>query len=341
MTRTEIRDTTARRDDRSPRTATPIGPSRSQSSTRRVFLGVLSAVLGCRPIVVWSSQQDIAKPAPGSEGLQKTVQALILEAGADDVGVAYHSLATSEELLIHADATFHAASTMKVPVMMEVFRQAAQKTLSLDDRIVVKKEFASIVDGKPFLLQVEDDSETSLYRRQGEQLTIRELMRSMITESSNLATNLLVERVTAARTSEFMSQLGAPSIRVLRGVEDNLAYSRGLNNTLTARGLMQILTRLAERKVVSAKASEEMISILRTQRFAEGIPAGLPAGVSVAHKTGAFGQVYHDAAIVEPPRGEAFVLVVLTRGIKEPPRAHKLVADITRAVYQHAEAARG
>jgi beta-lactamase class A len=204
----------------------------------------------------------------------------------------------------------------------------------------VKKEFASIVDGKPFTLLVEDDSETSLYKRLGERLTIRELARLMITESSNVATNLLVERVTAARTSEFMGRLGAKDIRVLRGVEDNRAYARGLNNTTTARGLMQILRRLAERDVVSARASEEMIAILRDQKFAEGIPAGLPKGVTVAHKTGAFGVVYHDAAIVEPPRGKPFVLVVLTRGIKEVPRAHKLVGEIARAVYRDAEAAR-
>ena len=274
------------------------------------------------------------------DALAGTVRALIRDSGAEDIGVAFHDLETGDEVLIQADITFHAASTMKVPVMMEVFRQADEKKLSLDDRIAVKKEFASIVDGKPFLLQVEDDSETSLYRRLGERLTIRELVRLMITESSNVATNILVERVTAARTTEFMGRLGAESVRVLRGVEDNSAYRRGQNNTLTARGLMQILRLLAERKVVSAKASEEMIAILRGQKFAEGIPAGLPAGVTVAHKTGSFGQVYHDAAIVEPPRGKPYVLVVLTRGIKEPARAHKLVAEVSRAVYQHAEAAR-
>jgi beta-lactamase class A len=300
----------------------------------------VAACLGWRPSRSWSSGQREAKPSPETDALATTVKALIRDAGAEDVAVAYHDLATGAELLIHADTTFHAASTMKVPVLMEIFRQADEKTLSLDDRIAVKKEFASIVDGKPFTLLVEDDSETSLYKRLGERLTIRELARLMITESSNVATNLLVERVTAARTSEFMARLGAKEIRVLRGVEDNRAYARGLNNTTTARGLMQILRRLAEREVVSAGASEEMIAILRDQKFAEGIPAGLPKGVTVAHKTGAFGQVYHDAAIVEPPRGKPFVLVVLTRGIKEAPRAHKLVAEISRAVYRDADAAR-
>jgi beta-lactamase class A len=225
---------------------------------------------------------------------------------------------------------------------MELFRQAEEKALSLDDRIAVKTEFLSIVDSMPFTLRVEDDSETTLYRRLGERVTIRELARLMITESSNVATNLLVERVTAARTSELMGRLGAEDVRVLRGVEDGRAYARGLNNTTTARGLMRILVRLAGREVVSRPASEEMIAILRAQKFAEGIPAGLPvgAGVKVAHKTGSFSGVYHDAAIVELPRGKPFVLVVLTRGIKEAPRAHKLVAEIARAVYRHAEAVR-
>ena len=174
----------------------------------------------------WSSEQDAAKPTNGLEALTKAVEALIRVAGAEEVGVAYHDLATGEELLNHADDTFHAASTMKVPVMMEVFRQAEDKTLSLDDRMAVKKEFTSIVDGKPFLLKVEDDSETGLYRRLGERLTIRELMRLMITESSNVATNMPGGASGAARTSEYMKQLGAKNIRVLRGVEDNSAYAR-------------------------------------------------------------------------------------------------------------------
>ncbi|MGP0069311.1 MAG: serine hydrolase [Isosphaeraceae bacterium] len=314
--------------------------SRRPFMTRRAILGILPVSLGLWPALAWSRVQGERKPKIGIDALAGAVEALIRDSGAEDVGVAFHDLETGEELLIHADATFHAASTMKVPVMMEVFRQAEEKRLSLDDRIAVKTEFASIVDGKPFRLQVADDSETGLYRRIGERLTIRELVRLMIVESSNVATNLVVERVTAARTSEFMVELGAGSVRVLRGVEDNRAYAQGRNNNLTARGLMIILRLLAERKVVSAGASEEMIAILRGQKFAEGIPAGLPAGVTVAHKTGWFGQVYHDAAIVEPPGRKPFVLVVLTRGIKETPRAHKLVAEIARSVYRHAEVRR-
>lgn len=308
--------------------AAAIGPI-----TRRTLLATVPALVAWRAIGAPSDGPGIGKSSAGLDALAAEVRALIKHSSPADVGVAYHDLANDDELLINADATFHAASTMKVPVLMELYRQADEKTLSLDDRIAVKIEFTSIVDGKPFALKVEDDSETTLYRRLGERMTIRELARLMITESSNVATNLLIERVTAAKTSALMERIGAKQVRVLRGVEDGRAYARGMNNTTTARGLMTILVRLARREVVSRQASEEMIAILRAQKFAEGIPAGLPAGVAVAHKTGAFTGIYHDAAIVEPPHGKPFVLVVLTRGIKEAPRAHKLVAGIARAVY--------
>lgn len=291
---------------------------------RRAFLGAFPAIAGVLGSASWAIAND---------PLTTTVNDLIKASGAADVAVAYYDLATGAELLIHPDATFHAASTMKVPVLMEVFRQAEAKRLSLDDRIAVKIDFASIVDGSPFRLKVEDDSEATLYRRIGERLTVRELARLMITESSNVATNLLVEKVTAAKTAELMDQLGARDVRVLRGVEDTPAYRRGLNNTTTARGLMLILTRLAERQVVSPAASDAMIAILRAQKFNEGIPAGMPAGVAVAHKTGWLTGIYHDAGIVEPPGNKPYVLVVLTRGIAETARAHKLVADISRAVH--------
>jgi beta-lactamase class A len=307
---------------------------------RRHFLVAFAALLSHRSHLTTCLAGAQAQAPRGPDDLEQDIRALIRAAGKADIAVAFHDLATTEEMLIEPDVTHHAASTIKVPIMMEVFRQAAAKTLLLDQRIAVKNEFTSIVDGSPFSLKVEDDSETTLYKRLGEKLTIRELVRLMITESSNIATNMVVERVTAASAAEFMRTLGAGDVRVLRGVEDNKAYARGLNNATTARGLMLILRRLAERTVVSAKASEEMLTILREQKFNEGIPAGLPAGTSVAHKTGSFGKVYHDAAIVEPRGRKPYVLVVLTRGIEQEARAHQLVADVSHTVYQQATANR-
>jgi beta-lactamase class A len=305
---------------------------------RRKFIGLSAGVLALgRPLRVLG-QDGQRKVAPAANDLDHAIQELIRGTSGSDVAVASHDLATGAEVLIQPDVKFHPASTIKVPIMMEVFRQAEEKSLSLDDRVAVKNDFVSIVDGSHFSLQVADDSETGLYQRIGERVTIRELVRLMITESSNVATNILIERVTPDQATEFMRRLGTKDVHVVRGVEDNKAYKLGLNNATTARGLMQILVRLAERAVVSAKASDEMLAILRGQKFNEGIPVGVPAGTPVAHKTGSFAKVYHDVGIVVPAGMKPFVLVVLTRGIDQEPRAHKLVADIARKVYEHATA---
>jgi beta-lactamase class A len=303
---------------------------------RRDFLSVIAAAFTAQPSAAGPAAARPEKTPAAEDDLDTAIQALIRQSGAADVAVAFHNLTNGNELFIHADVNFHPASTIKIPIMMEVFRQANEKVFSLDDRLAVKNDFVSIVDGSHFSLQPADDSETGLYRRIGERLTIRELVRLMITESSNVATNMLVERVTPGRATEFMRDLGTKDVNVLRGVEDSKAYARGLNSGATARGLMLILVRLAERGVVSTEASAEMLAILRGQKFNEGIPAGVPAGTPVAHKTGSFAKVYHDVGIIEPPARKPLVLVIFTRGIEKEPRAHRLVADITRRLFTHA-----
>ena len=278
-----------------------------------------------------------AQEASRDDALRKKVEEVIGASGAETVGVAFYDLETKRELLINPDASFHAASTMKVPVMMEVFRQAHTGRLSLDASLAVRNEFKSIADGSPFSVSPEDDSEQTLYQKTGQAVPVRELVELMINASSNLATNVLIQRVTPARIMFFMRKSGARNIQVLRGVEDTKAYERHLNNTTTARDLSILLRRIAEGRAVSKDASREMVEIMSRQQFNEGIPAGLPAGARVAHKTGSITKINHDAAIVYPPGAterKPYVLVVLTRGLADEKRAHKLIADISRVVYE-------
>jgi beta-lactamase class A len=280
----------------------------------------------------------IQLPALGKEkhGLSQVkirLEEMIKISGAETVGVAVYDLASGRELLINGDESFHAASTMKVPVMMELYRQAAAKKFSLDDRITIKNDFVSIADGSHYSISVSDDSEPTFYKRIGETETIRELMRLMIVMSSNLATNILIERVGAENVMKLMHQLGARRIQVLRGVEDTKAFERRLNNTTTAHDLMILMRRIAERRVVSAKACDEMIQVMLAQHFNQGIPAGVGEGARVAHKTGSITRINHDAAIVFPPERKPYVLVVLTRGLGDEKRAHKLIADISNLIY--------
>lgn len=272
-------------------------------------------------------------------GLSARIAARITAAPARAVGVYFRDLTTADSVLVGAHLRFHAASTMKVPVMIQLYRDRDAGILSLDDSIPVTNTFKSIVDSSPYHLDRADDSDSSLYARVGGKASIRELVELMETVSSNLATNLLIAQVGAARANATAHALGADSIVVLRGVEDGKAYRAGMNNTTTARDLGVLLTAIAQDRAASPAACREMLAILGRQQFNEGIPAGLPpeGGTRVYHKTGWIGQVvYHDAAIVERPGGRRYVLVVLTGGIQKDEDAYRLVSDVSRIVFEAA-----
>src|SRR5712664_80274 len=266
--------------------------------------------------------------------LRSQVEARIVRAPARAIGVYYRDLTTGDTLTVGAATRFHAASTMKLPVMIQLFRDRDAGLLSLDDSIIVTNTFRSVMDSSPYQLDTTDDSDSSLYKRVGRRASIRELIELMETVSSNLATNLLIAKVDAKRANATAHALGADSILVLRGVEDGKAYRAGLNNTTTARDLGVLLAAIANGKAASAASGREMLEILAKQQFNEGIPAGLPAGTRVYHKTGWIGQVvYHDAALVEPAGHGRYVLVVLTGGIQKDDDSYALVRDLSRLVF--------
>ncbi|MBK5186682.1 MAG: serine hydrolase [Gemmatimonadaceae bacterium] len=275
-------------------------------------------------------------PATSNDSLAAQIQARIAELPGAEVGVAYHKLGTGDSLFLNSDESFHAASTMKVPIMIQLFRRVDSGGLSLDYPLLVVNQFGSIVDGSPYALDETDDSDSSMYSLVGTRVTVRELIKRMITRSSNLATNSLVALANAAAAESTMRSLGAMKIRVLRGVEDQKAYDAGMNNTTTARDLSIILSAIQENRAASPTSCALMREILLEQEFNTGIPAELPAGTRVAHKTGWITSVTHDAALVYPQQGPTYVLVVLTKGIPQEPTAQKLIADISRMVYEHA-----
>src|SRR5665647_604535 len=213
--------------------------------------------------------------------------------------VAFKNLSNGKELLINEHENFHAASTMKTPVMIEVFKQAAMGKFSLNDSLIIKNEFKSIVD------------------------------------SSNLSTNIIIQLVGAKNVTQTMRKLGAKDILVLRGVEDNKAYEKGLNNTTTAYDLMLIFEKMAKGKTVNRKASEAMIKILLDQTFNTIIPAGLPKDVKVAHKTGSITGVHHDSGIIFLPDGRKYILVLLSKNLEEETAAVKAMACVSEMIYHY------
>jgi beta-lactamase class A len=250
-----------------------------------------------------------------------------------EVSIALRDLATGDSLLVDGHRVVHAASTMKVPVMLELFRRADAGALSLQDSVAVRNTFRSIADGSAYALSPEDDSDREIYAAVGGARPLRELMDRMITRSSNLATNLLIDLAGPRRIAGTLEGLGASEVQVLRGVEDGPAYRAGMNNTATAYGLMRLLEGIAAGRAASPRATEEMLEILGRQEFREMIPSGVPEGVRVANKTGWITGINHDAAIVFPEGRPPYVLVVLTRGFQRREDAHGLAGELSRKVY--------
>lgn len=282
--------------------------------------------------IIFLSCQEKAKNVPT---LAEQVQAQ-LDSIHGDVAVAFYNLSDpSDSLLINANEEFHAASTMKVPVMIELFKQQNQSLLNLNDSILLVNEFKSIVDGSPYSMDIGVDSDDIIYGKISTTVALKDLMYSMITVSSNLATNVLIELVGAKKVTATMRDLGADKIEVLRGVEDQKAYDLGLSNSTTAKDLMVVMKAIAENKAGTKENCDKMITILKDQQFNEIIPFYLPKDVSVAHKTGSITGVHHDGGIVYLPDGRSYVLVLLSKNLEDFDIGTKQLAVISKTVYEH------
>lgn len=284
-------------------------------------------------VAACSVAQSAAAQSGRLRALHDSIVSRIAKVPGAEVAVSFRDLATGDSIDIAADVDFHAASTMKVPVMIEVLRAVDSRRLSLDQPILLINGFHSIVDGSSYALDAGVDSDSSMYGRIGQRVPVRELLERMIVRSSNLATNALVELVGAEQANATAHALGASHIRVLRGVEDGKAFEAGRNNTTTSSDLAVLLQHVERGDALSPPSAQLMKDILLRQEFNDEIPAGLPPGTRVAHKTGSITATLHDAAIVYPTTRPPYILVVLTRKIPDESVARQLIASISRLVW--------
>ena len=154
------------------------------------------------------------------------IESTIEKSGAE-VAVAFRTLDGKSQWLRRADEPIHAASTMKVAVLIELYRQVRQGKVRLDESLTVRNEFRSVVDGSPFALDPHEDSETELYGAVGETRTLGQLSELMITVSSNLATNLLMDKLGVDNIRAGVHTLGADGMNVRRDLEDGKAFKQG------------------------------------------------------------------------------------------------------------------
>lgn len=275
-----------------------------------------------------------AQTSPTSAEVRAKLMARIAEVPGARVSVAVRDLGSDRQLALDGDSVFHAASTMKVPVLFALFRAFERGDLRADATMRLENRFLSIVDRSPYTLSASDDSDSTVYALVGQDVTLRHLAARMITHSSNLATNALITRLDPQRITALTGTFGAHHTQVLRGVEDNVAFRAGLNNTTTASDLVALFAALHEGRVANAAGTREMLAILEAQAFNDELPAGLPPGTRIAHKTGSITATLHDAGLVYPPSRAPYAIAVLTRGIPDQKVAARLIADCSRIIWE-------
>jgi beta-lactamase class A len=279
-----------------------------------------------------------AGPPPPSlakveESLYLSVQAIKKKHALERLGISFYDSQTTLNWSYNADAHFHAASTIKLAVLVGVYGQIWRGTLTADAPVHVRNRFTSIVENRPFALDLEGEPNQEVARRLGRTMSVRDLAYHMITTSSNFATNLLIDVVGLEVIRRALEELKIEGVILLRGVQDEAAFQKGLNNQVTANGLLKLLRLIAEGRAWSPEVCAQMLEILLDQRFKSGIPAGLPGDVHVAHKTGNISTVDHDAGIIYMGNRNPYFLVILTQFPAEARRS-AAVAEVSKDLFE-------
>lgn len=274
-------------------------------------------------------------PAVRESALRAQIEHIEIESGAKAIAVALHDAETGFELHYKADRWFHAASTIKVPILLGAFAAIDRGELLPHSRVHVRNRFLSVVENVPFRVESGRDANSAVHNAIGKMMRVDELAYHMITTSSNLATNLLLGVIGPDAVNRTLRELRVnDGIDLKRGVEDELAFEKGINNMVTADGLLRILVLLSEGKAFSPALSRRMMDILHGQEFNQGIPARLPKGARVAHKTGEISTVAHDAGVVYLPKRKPYVLVILTEWDPEATGRSRTIAAISHTIYE-------
>ncbi|MBA3020014.1 serine hydrolase [Propionicimonas sp.] len=211
-----------------------------------------------------------------------------------------------------AHASHYAASTIKVAVLAALLAARARGERGALGAALVHARFPSRTGGR-FELSQGDDQDDATWARLGERVELLKLAEAMITVSSNIATDLIAERIGLATVADFLTRADlATELSMERLIGDADAEASGLTNTVTAAGLAALFAGLANDAWLSADDSEVAVSMLARQTHLDGLPAGLPPRVWSASKGGWVPGVRHDVALVRPAKAPPYVLAVCT-----------------------------
>ncbi|GAA3151180.1 beta-lactamase class A [Kribbella aluminosa] len=247
-----------------------------------------------------------------------------------------------------AERPHYSASTMKLPVAMAMMRKVEAGELALDRPVTVHNDFESAAGGR-FGVNPDEDEAPATWTRLGAQVPLGWLATEMITRSSNLATDLVLEQVGVDAAHRALAESTLRSSRqpdldpaddrspsgaskIQRGIDDSAAQRAGISNLMSPAGLAGVLVAVGNQEGASG---DYLRDLLAGNQWNGEIPAELPAGTRVEHKNGWDTRIRHDGGIVRPADADPFVLVVCTTSDLPDSEAQQLIASIALEAWNH------
>ncbi len=240
------------------------------------------------------------------------------------LGVAVKDLKSGEAFGVNAETVFPQASSIKIPILVELFRQAQEGTLRLDERVEVKR--AQMVGGSGVLQHFGDGTST---------LSLRDLAVLMIVLSDNSATNILIERVGLENVNNTLRRLGLAQTRLQRRMMDSEAQRASRENLSTPHEMATLLELLHQGKLLDAAHTTAALEILRYPKNTP-LRRGLPENAALADKPGSLPGVRCDSGIVLL-EGRPYAISVMTTYNGDDETAEQAISDISRRVFDYFE----
>lgn len=254
------------------------------------------------------------------------------------VGLYFEDLSTGKKICINSEASFSAASTIKIPLVALLLTQAEQGLIKLSDQ--VEMDEINRVGGAGIIKELDHNYKP----------TVLDLAKLAIILSDNAATNQLIDLVGGVnQVNKFCNDIGILDTKLQRKMMDFKALELGKDNFITPNDMGKLLNLLANGEMYSKEVSNTLVDIMKAQQLNQKLPYLIPAlepddpaiyrdqveegSVIVAHKTGELWKAQHDVGIFILPNNRRYILAIYTSDLSSDNDGIKVIAKLSKAVY--------
>lgn len=236
-------------------------------------------------------------------------------------------------VFINDNEVFNPGSTIKTCIMVQIYKKIFEQKLSVNQPLKIVNSFNSVVDNSTYNMNLETLTWDPISYKVDSTITLYELNKNMIINSSNIGMNNCLLLVTRDSVNNLMSSLGLSNTCINRFGDDYKAEEKGINNTSTVKDMLLLYKMLYKKELFSTDISEMMLKVLKEQKINHLLPVHLPKEVVIAHKTGTIVKGVHDCGIVYPENGRDYLIMFFSKNLDKNEDGLRIGSEISKMIY--------